>query len=84
MFKSAVHKPKTLNLFKKTIMSSGPGNSNNHQGFPNMDGRFRDMRDKMNRDREAFFTADSPFSSEPSQPFFGHESPFFRVRILKI
>jgi hypothetical protein len=37
-----------------------------------MDNRFQDMRDKMNRDREAFFGTDSP------QPFFGRESPFFR------
>ena len=64
-------------------MSSGPGNSNNPHGFPNMDNRFRDMRDKMNRDREAFFSADSPFSSNSPQSFFGRESPFLRVRILK-
>ena len=41
-----------------------------------MDNRFQDMRDKMNRDREAFFGTDSP------QPFFGRESPFFRVSTL--
>ena len=57
-------------------MSSGSGgNSNNPQGFPNMDNRFRDMRDKMNRDRDAFF-------SDTPQSLFGRESPFFRVSPL--
>merc|ERR1719225_858534 len=32
----------------------------------------------MNRDREAFFSADSPFSSDSPQSFFGRESPFLR------
>jgi len=56
------------------MSSSGSGNSSNNpnHGFPPMDNRFQDMRDKMNRDREAFFGTDSP------QPFFGRESPFFR------
>lgn len=35
--------------------------------------RFREMRERMNRDRDAFFQ-DSPSS------FFGRESPFFRSR----
>ena len=60
------------------MSSSGSGNSSNNpnHGFPPMDNRFQDMRDKMNRDREAFFGTDSP------QPFFGRESPFFRVSTL--
>ena len=36
---------------------------------------FREMRERMNKEREAFFQ-DSPTSS-----FFGRESPFFRVSL---
>ena len=39
------------------------------------DEHFRQMRDRMNKEREAFFQ-DSPSS------FFGRESPFFRVRFF--
>jgi len=45
--------------------------------FPDIDHRFRDMRDKMNRDREAFF-GDSP--STPSSFFNRRESPFSSFR----
>jgi len=40
---------------------------------PGSDDHFRQMRDRMNRERESFFQ-DSPSS------FFGRESPFFRSR----
>ena len=42
---------------------------------PGSDDHFRQMRDRMNRERESFFQ-DSPSS------FFGRESPFFRVSIF--
>ena len=42
---------------------------------PGSDDHFRQMRDRMNKEREAFFQ-DSPSS------FFGRESPFFRVSIF--
>jgi len=47
-------------------------------GFPPMDHRFRDMRDKMNRDREAFFKEPSGVGATGSpSTLFGRESPFF-------
>merc|ERR1711963_537202 len=52
---------------------------NSSERFPDIDHRFRDMRDMMNRDREAFFN-DSGNSATPTSSFFGRESPFFRNR----
>ena len=57
-------------------MASGKDNTNKN-GFPDIDHRFRDMREQMNRDREAFFNDGSGNSS--GTPIFGRESPFFRV-----
>merc|ERR1711963_1229917 len=55
------------------------GDGNNKNGFPDIDHRFRDMREQMNRDREAFFN-DGGNSSTPTSSIFGRESPFFRNR----
>merc|ERR1712004_201237 len=46
-----------------------------------IDHGFRDMRDRMNRDREAFFNDSAGGSSAtPTSSIFGRESPFFRNR----
>ena len=62
-------------------MASGKETSNS--GFPDIDHGFRDMRDRMNRDREAFFNDSAGGSSAtPTSSIFGRESPFFRVSLL--
>ena len=69
-------------------MASGNIPPAGEQGFPNLDHRFRDMRDKMNRDREAFFNdsgsgSGSPAAAGPTpSSIFGRESPFFRVSTI--
>ena len=63
-------------------MASGK-DSNSSERFPDIDHRFRDMRDMMNRDREAFFN-DSGSSATPTSSFFGRESPFFRVSLSSL
>lgn len=68
-------------------MASRPNSSNKDRpDFADLDARFSDFRDKMNRNREAFFneapTPPTAGSSGPSS-FFGRESPFFsRVSYL--
>lgn len=68
-------------------MASRPSSSNKDRpDFADLDQRFSDFRDKMNRNREAFFT-DSPAapssSGGSSSGFFGRESPFFRVSFFQ-
>ena len=64
-------------------MASGKDTRNSGERFPDIDHGFRDMRDRMNRDREAFFNDSAGGSSAtPTSSIFGRESPFFRVSLL--
>jgi hypothetical protein len=53
------------------MASGNPGPGDKRDNVGDLD-NFREMRERMGRDRDAFFS-DSP------QQFFGRESPFFRV-----
>jgi hypothetical protein len=54
------------------------------QDFPPFGGSdpLREMRERMNRDREAFFGDE--IAGAPRRPVWPQDSPFFRVSPLKI